>query len=183
MSADCRQEEVWGELTAMKLLVPTISNNQNFIIMKKLLKLTVAAATLFLVAAMWNCRKTEIDLPETAEITDPNDGHETTLTILRGDFNGKPKSGQSESMMVLGSKKQNPYSVSRMTAAWNNLYSMQYQRLPTTHLYVRFLPQSFEQMDVLDNLDIELLPFPLDYEIIEAGDYYHDPAIPEDQFT
>lgn len=56
--------------------------------------------------------------------------------------------------------------------------------MPFTHLYVRFLPADAQQYRLLgDRDDLELFDFPLDWEIIESGDYYHDPTIPEDQFT
>lgn len=86
--------------------------------------------------------------------------------------------------MVLGKKKTNPYSVDRMTTAWNNLYPLRrYSRLPTSHLYVRFLPQSFADIALLDSLDLPLLDFPMDRQIEEAGDYYHDPALSGSAFT
>jgi hypothetical protein len=70
-----------------------------------------------------------------------------------------------------------------MTQAWNNLYEPDVNALPVTHLYVRFLPAGLEEMKTLQDLDIVLTTFPLDYEIVTPGDYYHDPTISEDQIT
>ncbi|HFA49682.1 MAG TPA: hypothetical protein ENJ95_11785 [Bacteroidetes bacterium] len=89
--------------------------------------------------------------------------------------------------MVLGAKEANPYTVANMTQAWNKLYDPDYQELPTTHLYVRFLPKDMAELKILydleDSYDIDYDDYPLDYEIIEDGDHYHDPSIPQDQPT
>ena len=92
-----------------------------------------------------------------------------------------------DQQMVLGQKINNPYSVANMTAAWNNLYDPDYVALPATDLYVRFLPANLEELkllfDYMDSLDIDLDDYPLDYEIIQEGTWYHDPSIPEDEPT
>lgn len=68
--------------------------------------------------------------------------------------------------------------------AWNNLYpSRPYSQLPVSHLYVRFLPESFDHLALLDSLELELLDFPMDHEIVEEGDYYYDPSLPQGEFT
>lgn len=40
-----------------------------------------------------------------------------------------------------------------------------------------------EELKTLEALEIDIFDFPLDHEIIEMGDYYHDPSLPEDQIT
>ncbi len=56
--------------------------------------------------------------------------------------------------------------------------------ITVTDLYIRFLPHSKEEMNLLlDDPTLELFDFPLDHEIIEEGVYYHDPTIPFDAIT
>ncbi len=89
---------------------------------------------------------------------------------------------------VLGRKLPNPYSVTNMTNALNNLrteYGMEPNiEIEPTDYYVRFLPQNLSQYDKLST-DTNLLLFdhPLDYEIITLGDSYHDPLIPDTCYT
>lgn len=76
--------------------------------------------------------------------------------------------------MRLGRKRTNPYTVEVMTKAWNNIApsNARIQQLPTTDLYVKFSPTDFDQLAILDELDIELFDYPLDHTIIQTGDYY-----------
>lgn len=52
-----------------------------------------------------------------------------------------------------------------------------------THTYVRFAPQNVDQLSELEESGMELFDVPLAYEVIEDGDFYQDPSIPEDQIT
>lgn len=99
---------------------------------------------------------------------------------------------------VLGEKRINPYTVENMTAAWNQLYPEYSETiLPTTDLYVRFhpkTPQEFKDLqeainayDVgnnsMDKNDPHLFDFPLEYEVEQAGNFYHDPSLSEGEIT
>jgi hypothetical protein len=89
---------------------------------------------------------------------------------------------------VLGRKLPNPYSVTNMTNALNNLrteYGMEPNiEIEPTDYYVRFLPQDLSQYDKLtSDTNLLLFDYPLDYEIITLGDYYHDPSIPDTCYT
>lgn len=95
------------------------------------------------------------------------------------------KSGQ---IIELGSKLENPYSVSNMQKALENLKTNallksvggEIDTIIATHYYVRFLPTDLNELDQLasDSL-LELFDYPLDYDIEIEGTYYHDPSIPE----
>jgi len=75
--------------------------------------------------------------------------------------------------MRLGRKRTNPYTVEVMTKAWNNIApNARLNQVPTTDLYVKFSPTDFDQLAILDELDIELFDHPLDYTIVQDGDYY-----------
>ncbi len=99
---------------------------------------------------------------------------------------------EMDERIELGNKLDNPYSLSNMKKAYKNLMdkgdlksaSSLDQLIEATHLYVRFLPQDTLELNVLENdTTLELFDYPLDYEITEEGNFYHDPNIPEDQPT
>src|SRR3954467_13998664 len=59
-----------------------------------------------------------------------------------------------------------------MTQAYNNVNGTSLTSVPTTHYYVKFKPQSTNDLSVLDSLDLELYDYPLDREVIQDGDYW-----------
>lgn len=96
-----------------------------------------------------------------------------------------PEITPKDGITVLGKKLENPYSVSNMRKALLNLASqtrsgIDEEDIQTTHYYVKFHPKSQEDMDLLQqDSTIILYDIPLDYEIEEYGNYYHDPSIPD----
>jgi hypothetical protein len=135
----------------------------------------IALATSFLL--IWSCQKDRDDLlsPDIPEHQIDGDGSIT--------FRSEGTEEPMDKLVVLGQQINNPYSVANMTQAWNNLYSPDETQLSPTHLYVRFLPQNMEELKLLDDLDLDFDDYPLDYQILEEGDYYHDPSIPADKPT
>ena len=91
----------------------------------------------------------------------------------------------SHEKIVLGARLENPYKTENITKALNALYPTKADRVDvrTTDLYVRFLPKTEEQLAVLEGLGLKMMDHPLDYEIVEDGDWYHDPEIPDDRIT
>lgn len=83
---------------------------------------------------------------------------------------------------ILGNPRVNPYTVQKMTEAWNNLNGTNLPTLPATHRYVKFMPATLEQFKKLNETELVLFDYPLEYEIIQMGDYYDDPAVPEGGF-
>ena len=70
------------------------------------------------------------------------------------DFQNEDESGSStvsHEMIVLGNKMEDPYSVSNVTKALNNLYPTKAGRVDVTptDVYVRFLPKSEEEYQKL----------------------------------
>lgn len=47
--------------------------------------------------------------------------------------------------------------------------------------YVRFKPANTDQLAVLEDLDIDLFDYPLDYELVQEGDYYNDGVTPAEE--
>lgn len=90
----------------------------------------------------------------------------------------------SHGQIELGKKLENPYSRSNMESALSALYPTRSDvRIPVTDLYVRFLPESSDDFVRLEDAGIVLFDHPLDCEIVQDGDYFHDPSIPEDQIS
>ncbi len=115
--------------------------------------------------------------------------HEEDTSTLNTRDNTKNtlQTGQS---LVLGQRLKNPYTVDNMKAALASLRSQVRSQednpilVETTHLYVRFLPKDTMEVGILEQDSLlDLYDHPLDYDIEEEGDYYHDPEIPEDQIT
>ncbi len=54
-------------------------------------------------------------------------------------------------------------------------------------MYVRFLPNSASQFSILDSIldsqGLELFDAPMDYDVLQEGDYYQDPSIPDTSVT
>lgn len=57
-------------------------------------------------------------------------------------------------------------------------------RVRPTHYYVKFYPSTEEQYEVLDSDSLlNLSEVPLDYEIVQDGNFYHDKSVPPDGVT
>lgn len=90
----------------------------------------------------------------------------------------------SHGEIVLGDQLENPYSVENVKNAIAALYpSKAGTDLTPTDLYVRFLPADNEQLSLLRSLDLLLVDHPVDYEIVQDGDWYHDPGVGENAIT
>ena len=88
--------------------------------------------------------------------------------------------------MVLGEQLNNPYSVANMQKALETLSetrSDMSEDIEPNKLYVRFLPKDTADLSTLDRLELQLFDYPLDYDILQEGDYYHDPSIPDSMPT
>lgn len=95
---------------------------------------------------------------------------------------------------MLGKKLENPYSVINMKKALTNLKTSSKKsakstdnfdiNVETTHLYVKFIPKTEEELAILKkDSTLVLYSYPLDYEILEGTGYYRDPEVPKGQPT
>lgn len=83
----------------------------------------------------------------------------------------------------MGAKLNNPYAVDVIKQAYYNLYHVAITGLHPTHLYVRYLPTTPQELSLLDFNNREFWDFPLDYSITHMGAYYHDPTVSDTTFT
>ncbi|WP_136465096.1 hypothetical protein [Flagellimonas onchidii] len=115
---------------------------------------------------------------------------------------------KTESAIVLGPKLKNPYAISVMKKAFENITTptegaktngryalrtvidevgdtLELVDIPedvirVTHKYVKFKPSSEEELDAIKaDTTLVLFDHPLDYEIEQEGDYYRDPEVPD----
>ena len=111
------------------------------------------------------------------------------LKIVRADGANDSSVEPYDGLTVLGVQEANPYSSQNMRYAYNALVTAgELQpnsiQLSTTHLYIKALPNNKEDLDAILNCnDLDLFDYPLDYEIVDQGTYYHDPTIPDSGYT
>jgi hypothetical protein len=94
--------------------------------------------------------------------------------------------------IILGKQLENPYSVENMKKALQSLKSSSKFSAKSTndinisesHYYVKFIPKNSDELGIIEK-DTSLIAYdyPLDYEILQIGDYYHDPKVPINQPT
>lgn len=77
----------------------------------------------------------------------------------------------------LGRKYNQPLNVTNVKNAWNALSTTKISELAPTHLYIKFQPASLEELKAIEEANIPTYIFPLDYEIIQFGDFMRDPAL------
>lgn len=97
----------------------------------------------------------------------------------------RPYGEVSHGQIELGEKLEDPYSVENMENALRNLYPVKADRIDIypTDLYVRFLPESADQLQELKERGLYLSDHPLDYRIVKEGDWYVDPGLEEGRIT
>jgi len=136
--------------------------------MKHFKHLQLILLTVVLTSILFSCQKDEQTIIET-------DQGETNQIDLTGITN-------------LGNKLENPYSVLNMKKAWESLSKnskvSKSGDIKTTHLYIKFKPKTEEELDLLKrDSTLILYDIPLDFEVEENGNFYHDPEVPLDQPT
>lgn len=112
-----------------------------------------------------------------------------SLNVIKADGSENGEDEVYDGLTVLGAQEANPYSSQNMRYAYNALVTAgELQpnaiQLGTTHLYIRALPNNKEDLDAILNCnDLDLFDYPLDYEIVAQGTYYHDPSVPDSEYT
>lgn len=86
--------------------------------------------------------------------------------------------------MKLGKQLENPYSIENMRKALANLRANGRTTgdfdIETTDLYIRFMPADSLEYDIIaSDTTIELFDHPLDFEVEQEGNWYHDPSVPD----
>lgn len=93
----------------------------------------------------------------------------------------------NEKKLVLGTKRQNPFTVTAINQAKAIVYGSSKADKVATHRYIKFLPSSIDHLDELEDWetysDVPLFDFPLEYNVITAGDVYIDPTVSDTLLT
>ncbi|MBS4064382.1 MAG: hypothetical protein KGZ74_07460 [Chitinophagaceae bacterium] len=74
----------------------------------------------------------------------------------------------------------NPYSVANMQQASINLTNSN-AGIVENAWYVRVKPSNYEQLAAVEDLDVDWFDYPLDYELVQEGDYYDDGVTPAEE--
>lgn len=94
-----------------------------------------------------------------------------------------------EGDIIIGQKLEDPYTIANMQQALailnsKGISSLNPINIRVTHKYIKFKPENEEQQALLINkTDIQLFNHPLDYEIVQLGNRYHDPSVHIDKPT
>lgn len=83
-------------------------------------------------------------------------------------------SDREEKRTILGTLRENPFTVEKMAEAHRKVYGSTIQKMETTHLYVKFQPKNGDEVIALEKTGEFFYDFPLEYEIIELGDFYQE---------
>ncbi|MBK8473907.1 MAG: hypothetical protein IPL33_18035 [Sphingobacteriales bacterium] len=81
---------------------------------------------------------------------------------------------RTPSKTILENRRQNPFTVEKMAEAHRNLYGSTLTEMTTTYQYIKFEPQTIEQAILLEESGIIYYDYPLEYKVIEMGDYYQE---------
>lgn len=128
------------------------------------------------VATIFSCTKEDILL-----VKQLDDAPQTRFDpIYVGSW--EERISNNDSTMVFGPQLANPYNVDVMRQALATIREQDpdffFPAINTSHYYVRFQPDSYEQMCDLFARDTSIIyfDFPLDREVV-SGNSYHDPSI------
>jgi len=139
--------------------------------MRKLKFMIVAAGLLATTCILHSCKKEEVKGLKNEPKTDIS----STSKIIPQDYEGE---------VILGAHLQNPYTITNMMAAATAIQQQGYttllpNQISVTHYYVKFSPSDSNQYEELSaDTNLKLYDYPLDYEIIQAGNRYHNPSLP-----
>ncbi|QFG54467.1 hypothetical protein [Chryseobacterium sp.] len=136
---------------------------------------------------LWNCQRDPL-LIDAVEIPNNN----MNFFARAANENQKP---DQHTQIILGQQLINPYSVANMQNAfdyYNDVVSnspFTGMQVSATHYYIKLNPQSEADLEAIDNLDNEsnadtpvLHDYPLDYDVVQEGDYYVMPQNEDDLY-
>jgi hypothetical protein len=105
---------------------------------------------------------------------------ESTDSVIETTFSSLDPSRKNLRRTILGEKRRNPYTVENMNKAYTKLYGKE-GNLKATHRYIKFSPTTAEHIKKLEQSGINVYDYPLDYEVLEMGDYYRRENAPENE--
>lgn len=92
--------------------------------------------------------------------------------------------------IILGEKRENPYEISNMLYAYGLLQDIRQNfiigdTMPYVNMiYYRVLPRDSNDIAILSaDTSVMYFDYPLEFDIIQWGNYYHDPTVEDSIFT
>ncbi len=111
------------------------------------------------------------------EVPGVSSASQDVTTSYSSAINSDPLPDNGDDPIVLNTQLPNPYTLPNMQQAYNTLYGSGVI-LKATNSYVRFKPINVEQLAILeDSAELELQDYPMDYGLVQDGDYYQNPNI------
>src|ERR1700748_2175845 len=131
------------------------------------------ALTALFATTFWGCKKPAIETPNAVA----SKASVMSSSFLSNNFVFGPGNATTGYKYTELGRHYGPvFEVQNVTDAWNQLSSRKIGTLAPTHLYIKFTPQTAEELKAVADADIPVYTFPLDYEITSSGDYMKDPA-------
>ena len=93
----------------------------------------------------------------------------------------EPVPASGHGAIVVSGQSQDPFSLENMQRALSSLGGTSV--LSPTHIYLRFLPSSAEDISAVSSLGVPLFDHPLDCAMDTDGDYYVDPSFSSSPYT
>lgn len=95
-----------------------------------------------------------------------------------------------EDAIVLGNQRSNPYEITNMLHAYEIIscllpnFVVGTEEPEVNTIYYRVLPTDSADLAILDaDTSIIYFDYPLDYDIVQWGNYYHDPTVSDPAYT
>jgi len=118
----------------------------------------------------------QIDNESSLEVTSRNSS-ERIITSQNNNENSR---------IVLGAKRENPYSLENINLAGKEFYGENHPNYQATHNYIKFNPSSQDDVNALETWElstkIPLFDFPIEYEVLSEGAIYVDSDVTDTLF-
>ncbi len=135
---------------------------------KLFLNLITVASLLFL---FYSCEKE--DTFKRVEENEQIIGESRTVVFNVNDQEVQSRTGELVKT-TLAERRRNPFTVQKVTEAYQSLYPTAVSNIAATNLYVKFQPADLDELKQLFDSDEFFYDFPLEYEVVEMGDYFQE---------
>lgn len=128
----------------------------------------------FILAGLQSCEKDKI-IPVDNKVVKAQSSAKAIIFNVGGqELKSKEEEGMLEQTQ-LGELRENPFTVQKMREAYTRLYDLNADEvIKETDIYVKFMPNSDEDMMALYDTDEFFYDYPLEYEVINMGEYYQE---------
>lgn len=141
---------------------------------------------LFILLILFSCNKIDPVQPSEVKVNSDNASLTAIAANPPGTGNFPPSNDTVQKPTILDYQLPNPYVIGNMKLAYKNITG-QTITPAVTELYVRFKPANIDQLyqldSVLDARGLVMFDQPMDYHVVQQGDYYQDPSIPMEEIT